>query len=113
MKYDLFFQNNGSKQVFSVKGVEGTTNEYYLTFEEFDMPEGMEDGEYTYVVFTNERNDVEYEYAACLLDSYAIVDGEKYEFSKLKPLTGLLRIGEPKNDSIYTKSNNENIFYRR
>lgn len=115
MKYDLFFQNNGSKQIFSMTGIEPTeANAYYLTFEEFDIPEDMEDGEYTYVVFVNDLEDVTYEFSACLLDSFAITDGEKYEFRALKPLTGLLRIGQPKSDAIYSKSNNnENIYYRK
>lgn len=116
MKYDLFFQNNGSKQVFSVLGVEDVdANPYYLTFKDFVMPEGMEDGEYTYVVFADMLEGVEFEYRACLLDSVARYDGGEYEFRQLKPLTGLLRIGEPaeEGDTIFAKSNNENIYYKR
>jgi hypothetical protein len=112
MKYDIIFQNNGSKELFTVLGVENTdVNPYYLTFEGLELPEGMTYGEYTYVIFTNYLR-VEYRFAANLLDSVAIYDGKEYGFRHLKPLVGLMRLGEVKDDAIYNDKNKDNnIFY--
>ena len=56
--YNILFQNNGSREFFFVSGLTNvSTNELYLRFEEIDLPEGMEDGEYTYAVFTSKGED--------------------------------------------------------
>lgn len=114
MIYDIFFQNNGSKQIFEVLRVEDKSdNPYYLSFKEFEMPEKMEDGEYTYVVFANtlREDKYRYEYKADILDSVVVVDGKEYKFKDLKPLTGLLRMGNPKKEMIYNETNKESKEY--
>ena len=45
------------------------------------------------------------------MDSLVMVDGKGYSFKDLKPLTGLMRVGEPKTDSNMYKKNNESKGY--
>lgn len=114
MKYDIFFQNNGSKEVFQLLGIEDKSdNPYYLTFKDLILPEGIMDGEYTYVVFANtlKEGKCTYEFGGGLMDSLVMVDGKGYSFKDLKPLTGLMRVGEPKTDSNMYKKNNESKGY--
>lgn len=102
MKYDLFFQNNGSKQIYEILGVkEAGCSPYYIEFVNLDMPEDMQDGEYTYFVFANSRDDVTYEFNEILGKSVAVVDGKKYSFMDLKPLMGIMRYGDPSSDNKY------------
>lgn len=116
MKYDIFFKNNSTNQTFSVYGAENKSkNPYYVEFKEFELPEGMEDGEYTYIAFTRYMNleDVEYRLNVEMLDSIAIIDGKEYKFKYLKPLIGLMKVGMPEGKTIYNKTNNENIYYKK
>jgi hypothetical protein len=112
MKYDLFFKNNATNEVFQFLGIEELNqNPYYLTFEEFELPDNMGDGEYTYVVFANIL-ETEYRIESSILDSVAIVDGKEYPFRMLKPLTGLMKVGTPKNDLLYKEvKNKDNNYY--
>lgn len=114
MKYDLFFKNNSTNQTFSVYGAEDKKgNPYYIEFKEFELPQGMEDGEYTYVVFSRDLEEIEYRLEIEMLESVAIVEGKEYKFKNLKPLIGLLRVGKPEEKTIYNKTNNENIYYTK
>lgn len=115
MRYDLFFQNNGSKEVYVVTGVEDKdSTDYVINFEEFPMPEEMVDGEYTYVVFANTlpRENYEYELDDVLLDSIIVIDGEqRFSFKDLKPLIGLMRIGQVEQNMIINNDREEYYIY--
>lgn len=111
-KYDIILQNNASKQVILLPGVEDTSEShlYHLFEVRIDAPEG----EYTYCIVYNERDDVEYEFKTPLLDTVLHYgDDESIVLRLLQPDTGLLRIGttiEPEN--IYQDDeNNDTTFY--
>lgn len=113
MKYDLFVQNNASREIYQFLGLSNVSDgKLYIKFEDIDIQ--GEDGEYTYALIANTRDDVEYELAAMMMDSRAVIDGVEYDFKDLRPLTGLMRIGEPKEQLIYVEDdeNNNDWFYK-
>lgn len=116
MIFDLFFQNNASKQIFKVLGaMDVGENPLYLKFTNIEMPAEMPDGEYTYYVFANGYRDVEYELDVVLGDSKVIINGKKYSFNSLRPLKGLMRKGNvkngPPNDMVYVEPQKNNVWY--
>lgn len=119
-KYDVIIQNNGSKETFLLSGLTDTSeNHLYHRFEaEISAPEG----EYTYAVLQNSRDDVNYAFKVPLLDTIVYADGQQVVLRYLQPATGLLRVGkkvEPANiydnaapESGQTQNNDDNtIFY--
>ena len=121
--YDIILQNNASKEFFILSGLNNTsTTELYLQFEEVDMPEGVQDGEYTYAVIRNDREDTKYSPRTPILDTIvSTVEGD-IVLKDLCPLTGLLRVGKPTPDSVYDdghlthpydgkKDNNTTLYY--
>ena len=117
--YDIFLQNNASKEIWLISGVtpDYETN-YYLVFEDFDLPEGVVGGEYTYAVIRNDRTDVTYTFNAVLLDSTAFVaeNEQSYTLEQLSPILGLLRVitGEEQAAPVFDDENiadNNTIYY--
>lgn len=108
-KYDIILQNNASKETFLYPGVEDMSGShlYHLFEVDIDAP----DGEYTYVLLKNSRNDVEYEFKTPILESFVVVGGEKWLLSDFQPATGLLRIGEITPVNIYDDNKDNTIFY--
>lgn len=107
--YDIILQNNASKETFLYPGVEDMSESHlYHDFEvEIDAP----DGEYTYVLLKNSRDDVEYEFKTPILESFVVVEDEKYVLRDFQPATGLLRIGEITPANIYDDNKDNTIFY--
>ena len=114
-KFDLLLQNNASRQTFLFSGMEDISSTHlYHTFEdvELDIPEG----EYTYVLLRNERDDVEYIFKTPLLESELKIGEETALLRNFQPSTGLLRVGaevEPINiyNPVTEAENNETIYY--
>lgn len=117
--YDIFLQNNASKEIWLISGVTADVEtEYYRVFDNFEMPEGVTSGEYTYAVIKNDRNDVTYTLNAVLLDSTAFVEevGQSYTLEQLSPIMGLLRaiMGEDGPAPVFPTedtANNNTIYY--
>ena len=112
MKYDLILQNNASRKFSLYPGLEDvSTSHLYHLFEDVELDEP--DGEHTYVLLHNDRDDVEYEFKTPLLDTIVRVPGyEDILLRDLQPSTGLLRIGDtiaPAN--IYDNNETSTIFY--
>ena len=110
-KYDLIIQNNASKETFLYSGQTDTsTSHLYHKFEdlEIDAPEG----EYTYYVLHNTRDDVVYDFAVPLGDTIVHADDKEVLLKDLQPSTGLLRIGDSvKNANTYDNNDKNTIFY--
>lgn len=108
--YDLLLQNNASKEFFRFSGLtDSSTNHLYYEFElEWDVP----DGEYTYAVYLNTRDDVEIEYKHPLLSSILHTEDGDVVLRDLQPVTGLLRVGKPSQINEYDGGNETNtVFY--
>lgn len=111
--YNILFQNNGSREFFFVSGLTNvSTNELYLRFDDIDLPEGMEDGEYTYAVFTSKGED-EFEIApkTPILDTILTADGQDIVLKDLCPILGLMRVGAAPQTNIYDGEENNKTFY--
>lgn len=113
MKFDILLQNNASKQIFILEGLEPNEGTFALslTFEDVDMPEGVQDGEYTYAVIRNNRSDVEYDTNQVLLETVVKADGRTLKLADLRPLTGILRIGDIQQTNKYEKDSNKPYYY--
>lgn len=115
-KYDLLLLNSASGEFFLFSGLlDSSDTHLYHRFEdvELDVP----DGEYTYALLRNERDDVEYTFKTPLLETELKIGEESAILRDFQPSTGLLRVGavwEPINIySPVTEENNNDttIFY--
>ena len=112
-KYDLLLQNNGSKEFFVFSGLTDISdNHLYYRFD-LDLSD-CKDGEYTYVVQANNRDDVVYDLNIPLLMTILHTEDGDVLLRDLQPATGLLRIGDgvPVYENIYDETQDNNtIFY--
>lgn len=111
-KYDLLLQNNASKEFFVYSGLTdiGENHLFYRFDVELDVP----DGEYTYVVLINNRDDVTYDLNIPLLMTMIHTGDGDVLLRDLQPATGLLQIGEgkPVYENTYDETqDNTTIFY--
>ena len=121
MNYDIFLQNNTSKEVFLMSGMTTTDDAgYYLHFADVDLPEGCQNGEYTYAVIYNDRVDVTYTLNNAELlktTAYVAETDETFTLEQLSPIMGLMRAdlgGENKPEPIYESgdtTNNNTVYY--
>lgn len=115
--YDLLIQNNASKESFVFSGLTDESESHL--YHKFDLDISAPEGEYTYAVLKNSRDDVSYELMVPLLDTIVNTAEDSVVLSDLQPSTGLLRIGSDVGTvNIYdntvesgTTNNNDTIFY--
>ena len=101
MNFDIIFMNNASKKVKILQKQENVSEDQdYLRFENVHLY--LPDGEYTYAVIFNARDDVRYDVKNDLLETVVITDRGNVPLKVLRPLTGLLMA---KND------NKKTLFY--
>ena len=114
-KYDILLQNNASKEYFIFSGVESTVeNNLYVEFDDFEMPEKVKNGEYTYAVLRNSLSGVTYNCKNGLMDSLVEYSGQTYQLVDLRPLTGLLRVGKIEDKNNYQeKPKNKTYYYQK
>ena len=118
MKFDIIFVNNASKKVKILQKQENVSDgKDCLIFEnvELDLP----DGEYTYAVICNVRDDVRYDVKNDLLETMVLTNVGNVPLKVLRPLTGLLMVknegkktlfyNPTREDGVYTQ--NLTIFY--
>lgn len=115
MAYDIFLQNNASKQEWVVTGLENTSdNNLYLRFEEFSMPSDAPEGEYTYALIYNGREDVSYDLKDVLLESVIHTGEGDVVLKNLRPLVGLLKYGTVESaNTTYRTDVNKDFYYRK
>ena len=110
-KYDLLLENNASKEFFIFSGLTDTSdNHLYYRFDtEIDVP----DGEYTYVVLINNRDDVEYNLNIPILNTILHTGEGDVLLRDLQPSTGLLQIGDgvPVYENLYDETQDNNLIF--
>lgn len=112
MYYDIILQNNASKEFFVLSGLQNTSStELYLQFEDIELPEGAQDGEYTYACVCNEESGVTYSPKTPILDTIVHSNEEDIVLGELKPYTGLLRVGKPQESNVYDDTKNKTFYY--
>jgi len=93
----LLIQNNGDKRIWVMQNVDpAETNHLWIKFEDFDFPDDVPDGEYTYALIAG--YEVKYQLKAEMLDTS--INGKPLR--EWHPTIGLLRIGQPENKDRYT-----------
>lgn len=110
-KYDLILLNSASREFFLFSGLIDTSETHlYHKFEDLDLD--VPDGEYTYCLLRNERDDVVYDFKTPLGDTIVHADGQEIVLKDLQAPTGLLRVGvEVKNANTYDNNKKNTIFY--
>lgn len=109
-KYDLILSNNASREFFLFSGLlDSSENHLYHRFTdlELDIPEG----EYTYFLLRNDRDDVEYEFKTPLGDTIIHTGDGDVVLKYLQAPTGLLRVGDVKDVNSYDNNDKQTIFY--
>ena len=110
--YTVLLQNNASKEYFRFDKLKNISDSYL--YYKFDVTLDVPDGEYTYICFVNNRDDVEYEYKNPVQDTILKIEGEDDIILKdLQPSIGLLRVGDKVPvENVYEEGNEDNtIFY--
>lgn len=112
--YSIILQNNTSKKIYRYDRLSDMSdNNLYIKFEDFYFTQGEPDGEYTYYLYWNDREDVEYEYSEVPINTVLKTGEGNVTLKDLQPLTGLLRIGKLKSNTIYRKNNERNEYLYR
>lgn len=110
--FDILLQNNASKEIHILKGLTNVSESHlYLDFKDVEMPMEVKDGEYTYAVIYNEREDVTYEVNTILMNTLVKTDEGSVILADLKPITGLLRVGDIESITNYPKDENKKVYY--
>lgn len=111
---DLILQNSSDKRIWLISGLtDVSTSERYVQFDDVDLPEDMPDGEYYYALIINNRDDVAYEFKTDLLKTIVKTDEGDVLLKDLKPLVGLLRVGQVKDNAIYQERENKTYYYKK
>ena len=113
--YDILIQNNGSKETFIISGVTADVEtDLFVEFDDFEMPEGVKNGEYTYALIQNNLTGVTYAPKNGLCDTIVTYSGQSYTLTDLKPIMGLLRVGTVEEKNQYQeKPKNKNYYYKK
>lgn len=91
-KYDLIIQNNASRATYVFSGLTDLSNNDL--FYQFEFEIGVAEGEYTYALLRNDRDDVTYDFRIPILDTIVHTEEGDVVLSDLQPPTGLLRVGD-------------------
>lgn len=117
-KYDLIIQNSASRATYVYSGLTDMSDNHL--FYHFELDLGVENGEYSYVVLRNDRDDVTYDFRIPILDTIVHTGEGNVVLRDLQPVMGLLRVGEKVEEAnIYdntaysgdTTDKNNTIFY--
>ena len=122
MKFDILVQNNASKEFYVISGLENTSSTgLYIRFNDVELPNGMQDGEYTYAVIKDEDGDAIFTPKTPIQESIVTIDGKQMVLKELNPLTGLMRVGKVEANDVYdyghisfpydAKKDNNTLYY--
>lgn len=91
-KYDLIIQNNASRATYVFSGLTDLSDNDL--FYQFELEMEADEGEYTYALLRNDRNDVTYDFRIPILDTIIHTEEGDVVLRDLQPPTGLLRMGD-------------------
>jgi len=106
--FDIILKNNATSKFTIVTGQENVSiTALYLQFDvDLDLP----DGEYTYCVVGNDRDDVVYDLKEDILSSTITTEESTIEMRDLNPYIGLMRIGDPVLNAV-SDDNKKEYYY--
>lgn len=107
----MLLQNLASKVEYIITGLENVSpSNLAYVFEDFEMPEGAEQGEYACFLFRDDRSDCVYSLTDDILNSVVETSEGTVEIHRLRPEIFLLRYGSYDTDLV-AHDINENYFY--
>ena len=108
LKFTLILKNNTSNEVTIYDNLHGEMTLSKVTFDNIIID--SEDGEYTYLLFLNYRDDVEYIFYNNIIDSVVKIKNNYIPIKNLRPMIGILKIDNNKiENSVY--ENQYNLFF--
>ncbi len=112
--YTLLLKNNATRSEYVIRGLADEGTDMIHFFKKFRMPEGAQQGEYTYALFFDEViGGIDYELNDNLLESVVTVGGVSIAVKHLNPEVGILRYVEDEEQGAYLVNNKENRYYQK
>lgn len=112
--FDLLLHNKASKKIILYSGLENTSDDQlYILFENFELTQGEPDGEYDYFLIYNGRDDVEYEFGEVPLNTILHTADGDVKLKDLYPIVGLLKVGNPEDNTTYKKNKEKTEYIYR
>lgn len=113
MTYTLLLKNNATRSEYVVRGLEDEGTDMIHFFKGFSMPQGAQFGEYTYVLFLDSAEGVEYELRDDILESIATVGDVSIAVKHLNPEVGILAYVERGDNGKFLNNNTDNRYYKK
>ena len=111
-RYDLLMQNTANKREYLIHGLKDTSDSgLAYVFEDFEMPEGAEDGEYLCALFRNGRRDAEYTMSDDLLETEIATEEGTVKVKDLRAEVFILKFGDIETPYVARQKNNEYYYY--
>ena len=112
--YTLILQHNATKKEYVINNLRDVGNNISYVFENFTMPAGAQDGEYTGALFYNGRIDVTYTMKDVLLNTILHTGEGDCKLRDLLPEVFLMKYGKGEQTIyIYRDTDVEYVFYQR
>lgn len=113
MAYDLLLQNLANKREYLVRRLRDKSdgNPLAYVFENFEMPEGAEEGEYIGALYFNGRRDCEYTFSDDLLETEIATSEGTVRVRNLRPVLFLLKYGDIADVPTAPHRNNDYYYY--
>ena len=110
--FDLILQNNASKELHLFTGLENTSDTNLFCRFNLNL-DALRDGEYTYWLIFDGREDVTFDLNEVPLESVLHTEDGDVKLKDLKPKTGFLRIGQPVNSCVSRENTNKTEYLYR
>lgn len=112
--YTLLLKNNATRSEYVIRGLADEGTDMIHLFKKFSMPEGAQQGEYTYALFYDEASGmVDYDLNDNLLETVVTVDGTSIAVKHLNPEVGILSYVEREEQGEWLDNNKENRYYKK
>lgn len=108
--YTLILKNNSTNEFTVYDDLQNVSGkQLYLEFNDVELE--VPDGEYTYAVFLNDRDDITYDFKAEMLDTVLHTEDGDVELRDINPRIGLLRIGLVEETNKYDNNSRDTYYY--
>lgn len=112
--YTLLLKNNATRSEYVIRGLADEGTDMIHFFKKFRMPQGAQQGEYTYALFFDEAvGFVNYDLNDNLLETVVTVNGTSIAVKHLNPEVGILSYVEDEEQGAYLVNNKENRYYKK
>lgn len=109
--FDLILQNTASKQEYLIQHLEDTSESWLqYVFEDFEMPDGAQYGEYVGALYRNDRDDCVYTLRDVITETVIATEEGTVMVRDLRPELFILKyVGSPEAEPYVEE--NKNYYY--